>query len=124
VVSPVEDKNAAHAANEVRMTILGLHLPAVICVDLTEARTLSVATAETFVALMKADNAKLERSALLLGDRSATLLWQMERMVREAGSPVRRTFRDRQALCDWLLPSLTSDESTALEAFLQNAKAS
>ncbi len=67
---------------------------------------------------MKSDNLRIERSALLLTDASATLLLQMERLVREAANPARRIFLDRQDLRGWLHLVLSQEEGVALEEFL------
>ncbi len=124
VGSPIDDVNAAQAAAELRTTIVAVGRPVVVCTDLTDARTFSERVADEFVVLMRSDNPKIERSALLLSDTSATFLLQMDRMVREAASPARRIFRDRQALRGWLHPVLSNEEGAALEAFLSVAKAS
>jgi hypothetical protein len=118
VVPPVDDSNATRAATLLRTAIVAIGRPVVLCADLTEARTFAAGTAEQFVALMKSDNPKLERSALLLSEASATLVLQIERMVREAGSPARRVFLDRQELRGWLHLVLSQDEGVALEEFL------
>ncbi len=118
VRSPVDDGNADHAAGELRRAVQGVEGQVVVCSDLTEARTFSPETTERFIALMKTDNPRLERSALLVSADSATFVLQLERMLRAANSPVRRTFREPQELIDWLRPSLTPSEQTALVAFL------
>jgi hypothetical protein len=118
VVPPVDDGNAARAALELRTAVVAIPGPVIVCADLTEARTFSASTTQQFVGLMKADNPKLERSALLLGDASPTFRMQTERMVREAGSPARRTFGDVDELYAWLSPVLTPEESAALARFL------
>jgi hypothetical protein len=43
----------------------------------------------------------------------------MERLVREAANPARRTFRAEHELEHWLSETLTPDERTALSVFLQ-----
>jgi hypothetical protein len=118
VVPPVDDANATNAAAELRAALLAIHGPAIVCADLTEARTFSGNTTQQFIALMKSDNAKVERSGLLLSDASATFLLQVERMVREAANPARRTFRDPRSLREWLAPVLTPQVDAALAAFL------
>ncbi|HWE30927.1 MAG TPA: hypothetical protein VHB97_23125 [Polyangia bacterium] len=118
VVPPVEDANAAQAAVELRSAIVAIAGAVVVCSDLSTARTFSPETTERFVALMRSDNAKLERSAVLLGTQSATFGLQVERMVREANHPGRRTFRERAELFTWLTPVLTEAEQTALGQFL------
>ena len=121
VRSPVEDGNAAAAAAELRAAIGRISGQVIICTDLTDARTFAPATTERFVQTMKADNPRLERSAILLGPGSPTLLLQLERMVRESNHPARRTFRDASELADWLRPALLADEQEALDAFLRSA---
>jgi hypothetical protein len=118
VRSPVEDKNSENAAAELRRAVQGVNGQVVVCSDLTEAKTFSPETTERFIQLMKSDNPRLERSALLVSAESATFILQLERMLREANNPIRRTFRERQELIDWLRPSLTPTERTALAAFL------
>jgi hypothetical protein len=118
VVSPVDDDNAARAAIELRQAVLAVEGRVIICTDLTEARTFRPSTSEAFLNLMKNDNPKLERSAILVGDHSATLFLQLERMIREAQSPVRRAFHQAAELIEWLRPQLVAAEQAALEAFL------
>jgi hypothetical protein len=118
VVPPVDDANAEAAARALRAAIAAIPGPAVICSDVCEARTFSERTVEQFLALMKSDNPRIERSAFLLDASAATFALQLERMVREANNPARRTFREARALTEWLLPLLTPQEAQALEAFL------
>jgi hypothetical protein len=118
VRSPVEDGNAERAAVELRRAVQSVAGQVVVCTDLTDARTFAPATVERFVEVMKADNPRLERSAILLGTNSATFVLQIERIVREANSPVRHTFREARPLVEWLRPSLTPDEEAALVGFL------
>ena len=118
VVPPVDDGNATKAATGLRAAIVAIPGPVIVCADVTGARTFSADTTQQFVALMKSDNRKVERSALLLSDSSATFLLQIERMVREAANPARRTFRDPRSLLEWLRPILLPPEEAALEGFL------
>jgi hypothetical protein len=122
VVSPVDDGNAAKAAAELRRIVQSIEGRVVICTDLTDARVFAPGTTDAFVKAMKADNPKLERSAILLGGDSPTFLLQLERMVREAASPDRRTFRDQRELAQWLEPILSERELMALRAFLFEAR--
>ena len=121
VIPPVDDGNSGRSAMELRTTIAAIDGPVVVCADLTAARTFSPETTERFVALMRSDNPKLERGALLLDADSATVALQVERMVREANLPARRTFRDRGELAAWLEPILTPAEQAALAEFLAAA---
>jgi len=118
VRAPVDNANASQAGSELRRIIEKLPGKVIICTDLTDARTFAPETAERFVQVMKADNPRLERSALLLGSGSATFTLQLERMLREANSPVRRTFHDAAELVEWLRPLLEPAEEAALGLFL------
>jgi hypothetical protein len=117
-VPPVEEANTENAARDLRAIIVGIPGRVVVCSDVSEGRTFSAETTARFIALMKSDNRKVERSALLLSAASPTFQLQMERMVREAGNPARRTFLDRRELREWLRPVLSHEEQAALEAFL------
>ncbi len=121
VRSPVEDANAGAAAVELRSVVGRVAGRVVICTDLTDARTFAPSTVERFVQAMKADNPRLERSAILLGPDSPTLLLQLERMIKESSHPGRRTFRDTAELAEWLRPVLGEDEQRALDVFLGRA---
>src|SRR4051794_6581527 len=81
----------------------------IVCVDLRGARVFPPAVAEAFVGVMRGDNPRLERSAFLVSD-SALFSLQVERMIREAGSPLRRTFREPADLAAWVADALTDDE--------------
>ncbi len=124
VVSPVDDGNAARAATDLRAIVQRITGRVVICTDLTDARVFAPGTTESFIRTMKADNPKLERSAILLGANSPTFILQLERMVREAASPARRTFRDLGELTAWLEPVLAPDELAALREFLSETRPS
>jgi hypothetical protein len=119
VVRPADDANAEAAALALRAAVMAVRGPAIICSDVTQARTFSEQTAQRFILLMKADNPKVERSAMLLDPTSATYALQVERMVHEAGNPARRTFRDARLLQEWLRPVLSAQEEHALRVFLR-----
>jgi hypothetical protein len=118
IFPPIEDSQAATAAAKLRESIATIQGRVVICTDLTEAHVFSPETTDLFVKQMKAGNPKLERSAILLGQGSPTFALQLERMVREANSHDRRTFRDPRELEAWLEPVLTPAEQLALHTFL------
>ena len=86
--------------------------------DLRAARTFSPETTDRFVALMRSDNAKIERTATIVSHESPTLGLQVARMAREAGHPGRRAFFDVAELVAWLEPVLSEDERLALDVFL------
>jgi hypothetical protein len=116
---PVSDENSARASADLRAAIVANPSAVVVVSDLRAARVFSPDTVARFVALMKSDNPKIERSAMLLGSDAATLGLQIARMVREAGlAERRRAFFQEAELLAWLEPMLSSDERVALDAFL------
>jgi hypothetical protein len=118
---PVSDENGARASSELRAVIVATQGPVIVVSDLSAARAFAPETTARFVALMKSDNPKIERSALLLSPDSATLGLQIQRMLKEAAHPGRRAFADADELATWLRPPLTTDEKEALAAFLEGA---
>lgn len=95
----------------------------VLCAD---ARFLSVMAPDVSARLlgqMKSDNPLLERSAILIGN-GPTFDMQMERLVREANSPNRKTFRKHVELVEWLTPVLTAVEvQRATQFYVEGAAA-
>ena len=124
VFPPIDDRQSAAAAAKLRDSIAAIADRVIICTDVTEAHVFSQETTDLFVKQMKAGNPKIERSAILLGDGSPTFALQLERMVREAASPDRRTFRNPRELEAWLEPVLTPAEQLALHSFLGEARTS
>ena len=92
---------------------------AVICVDLREANVFPPDVADAFTALMRADNALLERSGFL-AHHSALFGLQVERLIRDAQNPARRAFRDPASLRSWLGEVLDQGEKSRLAAFLDS----
>jgi hypothetical protein len=68
--------------------------------------------------MLRADNPLVERTAYLLSDSQQTLAMQVERIMREANNPVRRTFRRTDELLPWLNEVLTPAEAARAQAFL------
>jgi hypothetical protein len=117
IVPPVSDDNSAQASLDLRGHIVGNAEPVIVVSDLLNARTFAPTTTERFAALMKSDNPKIFRSALLLDEDAPTLVLQIGRMLKEANNPMRRTFFDAKELIEWLDPDLRDDERAALLAF-------
>jgi hypothetical protein len=90
----------------------------VICGDYRGMRILSPDVAEKFVAMLTAANPRVQRSAILCSADHATALLQIERTVRQAANPSRRTFRDAGELAAWLGELLTAEERARVAAFL------
>jgi len=74
--------------------------------------------ADLFLQQIKQDNPRIERSAFLIEPGQSLLGLQLDRVIREAGNPNRRLFRDAEAATAFLRPSLTPEESARLDAFL------
>jgi hypothetical protein len=102
---------------EIRALFASAKTKLVLCGDLREVGVLPAALSDRFVAMFKQDNAKLERNGMLIGNAIVAL--QIERMIREANSPVRRTLRDVEQLEQFLTPLLTPAEREALASFVR-----
>lgn len=74
--------------------------------------------ADHFLKTIREDNPRIERSAFLIEPDQSLLSLQLERVIREAGNPNRRLFRDVSSATAYLRPSLTPEESARLDAFL------
>jgi hypothetical protein len=92
--------------------------PIVGCTDLRGANLFPMDLAEQVAAFMKKGNPRIERGAMLVGE-SALFSMQVERVVREAGNPSRRTFRVRTELEKWLAEVLTPFERQRVRHFLE-----
>lgn len=89
----------------------------VICTDVHSILVLPPEVAEAMITGMQRDNPRLLRNGLLLGG-SAIALLQVDRLIREANSPARKSFRDPESLIRWLDEILTQPEQQALRRFL------
>lgn len=118
----VEEADASIAA--IRKFVVGAGGRVVLCGDLRGLRVLAPHVAEKFVGLFRNDNPAIQRSAMLLDDDrtpgGATIALQLERMVREGGSPIRRTFRGAAPMLAWLGEVLSDGEKAIAASFLGN----
>ena len=89
----------------------------VTCMDLRASSILAPEAAEQLIGLMRKDNPRIERTALVLSDNALVGL-QVARMIREAGNPNRRTFHEAAQAVTWLEEVLTVSEAMALRKFL------
>ena len=90
---------------------------AVACTDVSAANVFAPEVAEGFIRLMQRDNPVVERSAFLIGE-SAMFALQIERMIKQANNPLRRTFRESSMLLGWLGEMLAPPEHERLRRFL------
>lgn len=98
-------------------------VPMVVCADIAGLRILPPNLAQELVWVMRHDNPRIERSAILLpGDRAALEL-QFDRLLEEAANPNRRCFQDAGDLERWLGVVLSKPECIRLGRFLAGAMA-
>ena len=88
--------------------------------DFRAARIFSPSVTDTMVGILRAENARFDRSAFLLG-AGATFTLQIERVVREAANPKRRTFRDVTDCEAYLGEALTAPQRACLHEWFGSA---
>ena len=92
------------------------------CTDVSGAFIFGPEVSEWLIKVMQRDNPVLERSAFSIGP-SAMFALQVERMLKQANSPLRRAFREPAPLLSWLGEILTPPERERLTVFLaENAR--
>jgi len=91
---------------------------AIVCADWRGANIFAPEVADRLVELLARGNPRLERSAILLGKNQAAFGLQVERVVREAKNSARRTFREADAVIEWLGEHLDAEERRRMVAFL------
>ncbi|HEY8207832.1 MAG TPA: hypothetical protein VIG99_10155 [Myxococcaceae bacterium] len=85
--------------------------------DATRAAIVPEDVANRVVEVFKADNPRIERSAILVS-HSATFSLQIERLVAAAANPARRCFHDTFDMKTFLGGLLTRDQHARLAQFL------
>src|SRR5262249_31096960 len=118
IESPVSEKDAEDVGNELRRLIAGDKQKIVLAADATLMRTLPPAVATRFINIMRSDNPLVERSGFLVSDQAATFALQLERMIKEANSPVRKVFRHPGEWETWLAEVLSPNETRRLRHFV------
>jgi hypothetical protein len=94
----------------------------VLCTDLRATQLFAPEVANRIIDLMRSDNPRVDRNGVL-GNESALLTLQVQRLLIQAGSPGRRRiFTEPSELRPWLDESLTSEESVRLRAFLDGIR--
>jgi hypothetical protein len=84
---------------------------------LSHVRVFAPEDAEQMLAVMRADNPRVERTAILVnGD--ALFGMQMERLVRAAAARNRRVFRSGSAAVAWLSEVLSPEEIARARSFV------
>jgi hypothetical protein len=91
---------------------------AVICADWRAAHILAPEVADRLIGLLRRANPRIRRAGILLAGGHAIFGLQVERVVREAGNPARKTFHSAKLLHDWLSEELQPVECSAMDEFL------
>ncbi len=92
--------------------------PPVLCADHRPVRIYPQAAADRLIELFQDMNSRLARIAILVSPSNATILMQLERIVREAGYENRRVFRATAPALTHLGLTLSPEEMTRARAFL------
>jgi hypothetical protein len=116
-VPPFDVAQVDELARQIRDILLRLPRPAIFCSDIRKAQIFPPDVADRITAMLRSDNPRVERSAVVIAD-SSVLGMQLERMFREAGNPGRRVFRTVEAIIAWLDPVLTPLERESVRAHL------
>jgi hypothetical protein len=87
-------------------------------VDMLGAHVFPSAVADRLSQLLAGASARVERTALLIGD-SAVFGLQVERVIRDANNTNRRVFRAPREMMAWLAEVLTPPEKARLERFVE-----
>lgn len=90
------------------------------CANMARAKLFQPEESKMLKKIMEVDNSRLLRSAIYLGNNSAVLLLQMERLIRETASPARKTFRDPQKLISWMSEVATPEEEQRIRESYSN----
>ena len=98
-------------------TVARAEQPVVGLFDVSQIQVLGRAEADIFLKVMREDNQRVERTAILVhGD--ALLEMQIERLIRAAALPIRQAFRLAGHAVRWLGPSLSPAELARVQLFL------
>ena len=114
---PLEERHVIEFELEIGRLLRAGH-KILFCSDLRHSPIVSPEIADRFGGLLRRDVPLLERSAVLIPSDQAILNMQVQRIVREAGTPARQVFKDPAKLVEWLGELCTDDERARLEAFV------
>jgi hypothetical protein len=120
VVPPVTMDEATRFMGEI-VRIISAHPGKIVaCTDLRAgSRTIDPDSIDFIAGIIRSENPRLERNALIVPSMSPTFGLQMERMVKASGAgAARRVFRTRGEAEAWLGGVLTDGERRRLAAFL------
>jgi len=90
----------------------------ILCADHRAVAVYAPPVADELAELFSRMNTRLERVAILVSARNATLSMQLQRIVREAKNPARRVFDEASEAASFLHDALTDAERARLAKFL------
>jgi hypothetical protein len=90
----------------------------IVCADWRTGSVLSPEASEVLLGMLTGRSTQITRSAILLSPGKAIFDMQVERLVRQAGHPQRRTFRDVDEQLAYLSEVLTNAELERASSFL------
>lgn len=90
----------------------------VLCADHRPVPIYPQAAADRLVDAFRPNNTRFDRIAIVVAPTNATLLLQLERIVREAGSSMRRVFREPDGALAHLTSALDAREAARARSFL------
>lgn len=96
---------------------------AIICADWRNIDVFAPEIAEGVIKMLTVTNARLACSAILLEPGNATFNLQVERVVRDAANPARKSFRDTGKLLDWFAGFSEPSELDSAREFLDSSSA-
>jgi hypothetical protein len=98
--------------------LLGAVSGPVLCADHRPVVIYAPQIADMLVDLFNVMNKRWERVAIVVASTNATLMMQLQRIVRESGNPSRRVFVDAGQATEFLEQILNPAESARVAAFL------
>jgi hypothetical protein len=91
---------------------------ALVMADLRGLRIVDPEIIDMVTVFMRQDNPYVERNAFLISTASALLQIQSDRMLKQTGSPTRRSFSRRGDAEAWLSEPMNAEERARLNRFL------
>lgn len=114
-VAPIEPSDVEQFQRDMRSILDASLERRVVFTDLSQLNILAGARAEALIALMRTDNAQIERSALYQPCDKPSLNLQLERLVDAAGNRSRRLFHTAAGVEQWLGEVLNGAEKRRLQ---------
>lgn len=97
--------------------------PAVLLADHRPVVVYPQPVTDRLVELFQLMNTRLERVAIIVSPSNATMILQLERLVREARFPMRKVFHEPDGAVEHLREALDPDELARARAFLAEHRA-